>query len=160
MCTTFRSGQRMRRHREPGAETRGPISPASRTPKRRRVIRSAKRVSIAPTRDLAIVVLSLYGQSDHAFATAPLDAAFLSAKQAAAAIWATQTIASTRTLVGQPEVAVRSRDTIGMSEGTVIANEKVGPNNAFKALQTASQLRNVELRDVAADVVAMGVSST
>jgi ANTAR domain len=112
------------------------------------------------TGNAQIGALNLYGRQDHAFNSVPSDAATLFAREAAAAVWVTATIASTRAMIGHLERAVDSRDVIGMAKGIIMANENLSPDAAFKVLQTVSQHRNVKLRDVAAEVVESGLTPT
>ena len=104
--------------------------------------------------------LNLYGRVDHAFNSVAPNDAVLFAKQAAAAIWATRTLGNVRDLVANLEVAIQTRDMIGMAKGVIMVNEKVTPDEAFKFLQAASQQRNIKLRDIAAQVVATGTTPT
>jgi transcriptional regulator with GAF, ATPase, and Fis domain len=110
------------------------------------------------TGEAHIGALNLYGRQDQAFNAVPPEAATLFARQAAAAVWVADTIASTRAMIGHLEVAVESRDMIGMAKGIIMVNEKVTPDAAFILLQTASQHRNVKLRDIAAEVVETGLT--
>jgi GAF domain-containing protein len=110
------------------------------------------------TGGVRVGALNLYSRRDHAFNSVPPAAAALFAKQATAAIWATRTQASTRGVIAHLEAALETRELIGMAKGVIMANEKVTSDEAFGLLVTASQHRNVKLRDVAHEVVETGVS--
>jgi transcriptional regulator with GAF, ATPase, and Fis domain len=108
------------------------------------------------TGDVKIGALNLYARHDHAFDDVQPAAGLLFAAQAAAAVSTAQTHERTRSVMGNLEIALETRDLIGMAKGIIMANDRTTSEGAFKILATASQNRNVKLRDVAAEVIATG----
>jgi GAF domain-containing protein len=102
--------------------------------------------------------LNLYSREDHGFDAVPPDAALSFAQQAAAAVWTARTLEQTREMIRHLETALETRDIIGVAKGIVMANEKVSTEEAFAILRTASQQRNVKLRELAADVAVTGAT--
>jgi len=100
--------------------------------------------------------LNLYARRDHAFNSVPPAAALLFAKQAAGAVWAARTQERTRDVIEHLETALSTRDVISTAKGIIMTNEKITPDDAFAVLVSASQRRNVKLRDIAAEVVETG----
>jgi GAF domain-containing protein len=104
--------------------------------------------------------LNLYGQQDHGFEAVAPAAALLFASQAAAAVWNARTHEQTRDLLRSLHLALETREMIGMAKGIIMANERLRPDQAFDTLRTASQHRNVKLREIADQVVATGETPT
>lgn len=101
-----------------------------------------------------IGALNLYSRSTDAF-----DAELVSAAEVIAAHvgLATQVAASffaNRDLAEQLRAAMESRAMIEQAKGIVMGARGCDEDEAFEALRTASQRRNVKLRDVAHEVVA------
>jgi GAF domain-containing protein len=105
-----------------------------------------------------IGALNLYSREDHGFNSIPPDTALLFAAQAAAALWNARTSDRTRNLIRNLEAALETRDAIGMAKGIIMGNEKVGPDEAFQILVTASQHRNIKVSVIATEVIATGAT--
>jgi GAF domain-containing protein len=103
--------------------------------------------------DVHVGALNLYSRAAHAFDSVAPDAAVLFASQAAAAVWNARAFEQTRAFVKNLEAALETRDMIGTAKGIVMANEKLGPDEAMAFLRRVSQHRNVKLRDLAVEVV-------
>jgi GAF domain-containing protein len=108
--------------------------------------------------DAAVGALNLYARDSDAFSEIAHDSALLLAAQAAVAVMNTRTYHHTRELVANLETALVTRDLIGQAKGIVMVNEKVTAEEAFALLRDASQLRNMKLRDVAAEVADTGLT--
>ncbi len=54
------------------------------------------------------------------------------------------------------KAAVETRNVIGQAQGILMAQHKITPDDAFDRLRTASQRRNVKLREIAQEVAATG----
>jgi GAF domain-containing protein len=110
------------------------------------------------TRVQSVGALNLYGQRTDSFSDVDHESARLFAAQAAVAVWNARAFQHTREVVTHLEVALETRDLIGQAKGVIMANEKVTADDAFAILRTASQRRNVKLRDLAADVADTGIT--
>jgi GAF domain-containing protein len=119
-------------------------------------VRSSFSLPMVAGEDQRMGALNLYARRDHAFNSVPPAAALLFAKQAAGAVWAARTHERTRDVIEHLETALSTRDVIGMAKGIVMTNEKVTSDDAFAVLVSASQRRNIKLREIAAEVVATG----
>ena len=108
--------------------------------------------------DVKLGALNLYSHDEDAFSALPTEAALLFATHATAAALSARAHDRTREVVKNLENALETRDVIGMAKGVIMSNEKVTPDEAFAILRDASQHRNVKVRDLAAEVVATGVT--
>lgn len=77
----------------------------------------------------------------------------LLAAQAAVGLRNAQTFAEALDMVDQLNEALLSRDLIGQAKGMLMARHGLDSDGAFEALRTASQHRNIKLRDVATQVI-------
>lgn len=77
----------------------------------------------------------------------------LLAAQAAVGLRNAQTFADALSLVDQLTQALDSRDVIGQAKGMLMVRHNLDSETAFAALRTASQHRNIKLRDVATMIV-------
>ncbi len=127
--------------------------------------RAAARFGVHSSLSLPLAVgavqigaLNLYGRTDGAFASVPADTALLFAAQATAAVWNARLHDQARAVMRQLETALETRDVIGVAKGIIMANEKLTVDQAFERLRTASQRRNVKLREVAVEVATTGAT--
>jgi GAF domain-containing protein len=98
--------------------------------------------------------LNLYAAKPDAFATADLAALRSIASQATGAIALAQRITDTQDFVTDLQRALESRGVIDRAIEVIMAQQQCGPDRAFALLRSASQHRNVRLRDVCAQPVA------
>jgi GAF domain-containing protein len=98
-------------------------------------------------------VLNLYARVPRAFSAADRQLAELLAGQAAIAVTAALRHYDEVTLTDHLRIALSSRSVIDQAIGIVMAQQGGGPEDAFTALRTISQRRNIKLRVVAAELV-------
>lgn len=98
-------------------------------------------------------VLNLYAGTPNAFGPLERQLAALLAAQAAIAATAALRHFDEVTLSDQLRIALSSRSVIDQAIGIVIAQQRGTPEQAFAALRTISQRRNIKLRVVAAELV-------
>jgi GAF domain-containing protein len=98
-------------------------------------------------------VLNLYACAPGAFGAVDRQLAELLAGQAAIAITAALRRYDEVTLSDHLRVALSSRSVIDQAIGIVMAQRRCDPEEAFGALRTISQRRNIKLRTVAAELV-------
>lgn len=91
--------------------------------------------------------LNLYSREPGGFDDDAVLIAYVYAVHAANALWATQELEGLRT-------AMRSRHLIGIAQGMLMERHGLGQDAAFEVLRRYSQVHNVKLRDVAAEVAA------
>lgn len=96
--------------------------------------------------------LNLYSREAHGFDEDSVQIAYVYAVHAANALWATQEVEGLRT-------AMRSRHLIGIAQGMLMERHGLSQDAAFEVLRRYSQIHNVKLRDVAADVASQAPSS-
>jgi GAF domain-containing protein len=96
--------------------------------------------------------LNLYSREAHAFDDDDVQIAYVYAVHAANALWASQEVEGLRT-------AMRSRHLIGIAQGMLMERHGLSQDAAFEVLRRYSQIHNVKLRDVAAEVAAQTPSS-
>lgn len=89
--------------------------------------------------------LNLYSRQVHAFDDEAVLIANVYAVHAANALWATQEVEGLRT-------AMRSRHLIGIAQGKLMERHGLSEDAAFEVLRRYSQIHNVKLRDLAAEV--------
>ncbi|MDQ0983060.1 GAF and ANTAR domain-containing protein [Streptomyces sp. V2I9] len=97
--------------------------------------------------------LNLYSPKEHGFADADLGALRALAAQATGAVELAQRLADTRTFTADLEAALQSRAVIDQAAGIVMQQRRCTSEEALRILRTASQHRNVKLRDVCAQLV-------
>jgi transcriptional regulator with GAF, ATPase, and Fis domain len=97
-------------------------------------------------------VLNLYSQT-RAFEAADEKVGRRFASQASVAVANARAYGKAQALIEQLEDALQSRDVIGQAKGIIEVRENCGPDEAFDRLRSISQLRNIELRDVAVAIV-------
>jgi GAF domain-containing protein len=98
-------------------------------------------------------VLNLYARTPNAFSDLDRQLAALVAGQAAIAVTAALRHYDEVTLSDHLRIALSSRSIIDQAIGIVMAQQRGTPEQAFAALRTISQRRNVKLRVVAAELV-------
>lgn len=98
-------------------------------------------------------VLNLYAGTPNAFHALDRRRAALLAGQAAIAVTAALRHYDEVTLSDHLRIALSSRSVIDQAIGIVMAQQRGSPEQAFAALRTISQRRNIKLRMVAAELV-------
>lgn len=104
--------------------------------------------------------LNLYATTPAAFGPREHELAGFFAEQATAALSLVIRHARQTELSAQLRAALSSRAVIDQAIGIVMAQQRRGPDEAFAILRTASQHRNVALRDIAGGVVASAQQPT
>ncbi|WND40473.1 GAF and ANTAR domain-containing protein [Streptomyces sp. BB1-1-1] len=97
--------------------------------------------------------LNLYSAKPDGFADADLAGLRLIAAQATGALALAQRIADAQEFAGDLETAMRSRSVIDQAIGAIMAQQRCDAEQAFGILRSASQHRNVKLRDLCRDLV-------
>ncbi len=98
-------------------------------------------------------VLNCYARTPNAFRAVDRQLAALLAGQAAIAVTAALRHDDEVTLADHLRIALSSRSVIDQAIGIVMAQQRGTPEQAFAALRTISQRRNIKLRVVAAELV-------
>jgi GAF domain-containing protein len=98
-------------------------------------------------------VLNVYARTPNAFRAVDRQLLQLLAGQAAIAVTAALRHYDEVTLSDHLRLALSSRSVIDQAIGIVMAQQRGGPEEAFAALRTISQRRNIKLRVVAAELV-------
>jgi GAF domain-containing protein len=98
-------------------------------------------------------VMNLYARTPNAFGALDRQLAALVAGQAAIAVTAALRHYDEVTLSDHLRIALSSRSVIDQAIGIVMAQQRGTPEQAFAALRTISQRRNIKLRVVAAELV-------
>lgn len=115
--------------------------------------RSSLSLPIAPHTHTA-GALNLYAPAPNAFEGADLDALRLLAAQATGAIALAQRIADAEEFAADLQEALQSRSVIDQAMGVIMGQQHCPAERAFDILRTASQHRNVKLRDLCAELIA------
>ncbi|MDG9685404.1 GAF and ANTAR domain-containing protein [Streptomyces sp. DH18] len=97
--------------------------------------------------------LNLYAPKENGFADADLSGLRALAAQATGAVALAQRLSDTRTFTSDLQAALQSRAVIDQAAGIVMNQRRCGPEEALRTLRTASQHRNVKLRDLCAQLV-------
>lgn len=116
-------------------------------------VRSSLSPPIAPHSHTA-GALDLYAPVPGAFDNADLRALRLLTAQAFGAIALAQRIADTEEFAADLEAALRSRTVIDQAIGVVVGQQRRTPEKVFDILRTASQRRNIRLRELCAELIA------
>ncbi|WP_443054379.1 GAF and ANTAR domain-containing protein [Streptomyces sp. IBSBF 2435] len=114
--------------------------------------RSSLSLPIAPHTHTA-GALNLYAPRPHAFADADMTALRSLASQATGAIALAQRIADAEEFAADIQAALQSRTVIDQAIGIIMGQQRCTAEKAFEVLRTASQHRNVKLRDLCAELV-------
>jgi GAF domain-containing protein len=97
--------------------------------------------------------LNLYAPEPHAFDAVDLEALRLLAAQATGAIALAQRIADAQEFAADLHAALQSRTVIDQAMGVIMGQQRCTPEQAFHLLRTASQHRNIKLRDLCAQLI-------
>ena len=97
--------------------------------------------------------INVYRFSDEPLDEAALEILQVFAAYAAVSLANASLFASTASLAGQMQQAMRSRAVIDQAQGVLIAQLRCTPEEAFQHLAKRSQDTNRKLRDLAADIV-------
>jgi GAF domain-containing protein len=97
--------------------------------------------------------LNLYARAARAFGTAQTRRAENFAENASGALALALRLASYAALTDQMRSSLASRTVIDQAIGVIMARERCTQARAFAILRTASQHRNVKLRDIASAIV-------
>jgi GAF domain-containing protein len=97
--------------------------------------------------------LSLYARAAGAFGTGETQRAERLAENASGALSLALRLASYAALTDQLRSSLASRTVIDQAIGVIMAQERCTQGRAFDLLRSASQNRNVKLRDIAAAIV-------
>jgi GAF domain-containing protein len=108
--------------------------------------------------DALIGALNLYAVTPRAFDADSRAAARQLTALAAATVTAVMRHYDQTTLTDHLRTALSSRSVIDQAIGIIIGMQRCPPQTAFDILRTASQNRNVPLRDIAADLVATTIA--
>jgi GAF domain-containing protein len=103
--------------------------------------------------DKPVGVLNLYARTPNAFGALDRQLAALLAGQAAIAVTAALRHYDEVTLSDHLRIALSSRSVIDQAIGIIMAHQRGTPEQAFAALRSISQRRNIKLRVVAAQLV-------
>ncbi|MDQ1033751.1 GAF domain-containing protein [Streptomyces sp. V3I8] len=114
--------------------------------------RSSLSLPIAP-RSHTAGALNLYAPRPGAFDDIDLTPLRLLAAEATGAIALAQRIADGVEFAADLEAALRSRAVIDQAIGVIVGQQRCTPEKAFEVLRTASQHRNVKLRDLCAELI-------
>jgi GAF domain-containing protein len=101
----------------------------------------------------AVGALNFYSEAEAGFLDADRRKGGQFAVQAAVVLANAQAYWDARTFGENMQEAMRSRATIEQAKGILMAQSKVGPDDAFEMLKMASQRENRKLRDVAQGLV-------
>lgn len=108
-------------------------------------------------REETIGALNLYGLGRHAFGDAETRRAEKFAENAAGALALGLRLVSYAALTDQLRESLASRAVIDQAVGVIMAQDRCGQDKAFSVLRSASQNRNLKLRQVAQEIV-LGVT--
>ncbi|WP_217238484.1 GAF and ANTAR domain-containing protein [Streptomyces sp. AC555_RSS877] len=115
-------------------------------------IRSSLSLPIAAHTHTACAI-NLYAAPPDAFGQADLTALRSLAAEATGAISLAQRIADTQEFADQLQTAMHSRSVIDQALGVVMGQRRCSADEAFGILRSASQHRNIKLRDLCAELI-------
>jgi GAF domain-containing protein len=101
-----------------------------------------------------LAALNLYASGPSAFSTADIALAEKFADQASKSLRLALRMSRLRDTRDDMAAAMESRTVIDMAVGVVMAQNRCTPQEAFALLRSASNTRNVKLREVAAGIIA------
>jgi len=101
-----------------------------------------------------IGMLNVYRRSPGPWSDEDIESAEIVTAMGAGYVLHAKQLRAQHHLAGQLEAALKSRDVIGQAKGLLIARHAVDAHEAFAMLRAASQSDHVELREVAARLVA------
>ena len=97
--------------------------------------------------------LNLYAPAPDAFGDAQVRRARQFAEHGSGALALASRLASYAALTGQLRASLASRAVIDQAIGVIMAQERCGQAKAFAILRTASQHRNIKVRDLARELI-------
>ncbi|MEV8564940.1 GAF and ANTAR domain-containing protein [Streptomyces sp. NPDC051322] len=97
--------------------------------------------------------LNLYAPKPGAFADADLTGLRSLAAQATGAIALAQRISDAQEFAADLQTALQSRAVIDQAIGVIVGQQRCTPDAAFQILRTASQHRNIKLRDLCTELI-------
>ncbi len=100
-----------------------------------------------------IGVLNLYSLSTQAFSEEDRSIALLLSHSAAAALVNVEAYQDAKQLTDQLQQALESRAVIDQAKGILVATEGITPEAAFDRLRKTSQMANIPVREIAAELV-------
>ncbi|GGT04540.1 GAF and ANTAR domain-containing protein [Streptomyces chromofuscus] len=115
-------------------------------------IRSSLSLPIAARTDTA-GALNLYAAPPRAFTGGDLTVLRSLASQATGAIALAQRMSDTQDFAEQLQTAMQSRSVIDQALGVIMSQRRCTADEAFGILRSASQHRNVKLRDLCAELI-------
>ncbi|MDL5199299.1 GAF and ANTAR domain-containing protein [Streptomyces sp. ALI-76-A] len=115
-------------------------------------IRSSLSLPIAADTHTACA-LNLYAGPPNAFEQVDLQALRSLASQATGAVALAQRIADTQDFADQMQAAMQSRSVIDQALGVVMGQNRCTADEAFGILRSASQHRNIKLRDLCVELI-------
>ncbi|MFL5997989.1 MAG: GAF and ANTAR domain-containing protein [Streptomyces sp.] len=115
-------------------------------------IRSSLSLPIA-ARTHTVGALNLYAAPPDSFGQADLTALRSLTAQASGGIALAQRIADTQEFADQLQTAMKSRSVIDQALGVIMGQRRCSADEAFGVLRSASQHRNIKLRDLCAELI-------
>jgi GAF domain-containing protein len=115
-------------------------------------VRSSLSIPLT-VQDRSVGALNLYSDRPHYFGAAQARLAEQFACQASVAVGITARLAAQSVLNGQLRTALASRAVIDQAIGIIMAEQRCAADDAFAILRTASQHRNLKLRQIAEQIV-------
>jgi transcriptional regulator with GAF, ATPase, and Fis domain len=107
-----------------------------------------------PVQTDLIGALNIYARRPHAFDSRAVDVAKELASYVAVAVGNAAAYSEATKFARDMAAAMASRAVIEQAKGVIMAQNRCDPERAFEILRTASQGRNVKLRDIAREIVA------
>ncbi len=104
--------------------------------------------------DDVMVVLSFYAPLPDAFGPAEQRDARRYAEEADRSVALALRLSATERMAWQLELALESRSTISQAVGVIMSENRCDADEAFQILRSASQNRNIKLRDLARQIIA------
>lgn len=103
--------------------------------------------------DGTIGALNIYGRAPHAFDDYSTESGARFARHAAVLLSSAQAYASTQRLADNLEIALKTRETIGIAKGILMERDGITREEAFDVMRRASQETNTKLNEVARRIV-------
>lgn len=115
-------------------------------------VRSSLSIPVT-AQDRPVGALNLYADQPHYFGPDQAETARQFASQASVAVGIAARLAAQSVLNGQLRASLASRSVIDQAIGIIMAEQRCTADDAFAILRTASQHRNIKLRQVATQIV-------
>ena len=103
--------------------------------------------------DGTIGALNIYGRAPHAFDDYSTESAARFARHAAVLLSNAQAFASTQQLADNLEIALKTRETIGIAKGILMERDGLTREEAFEVMRVASQDTNTKVNEIARRIV-------